>query len=534
MSKPRGSHSITHNKSNQKRSTLPLVMRLPLCPVHLIFFATLWLFFGVWYADVMYTAQQNSFFAPNEQLMQFVICRPWGLLWVAGRALLSLSHYPLLGALVPALLLTVGSWLTGYALRLTPKWRLLQFVPAAVYMAFVVHLGFDVYFQTETGKLLGIPLAYVLTLAVQALIIRTFSRKPVPAFFRCPKDESRRQNTLSLLMVLLIVGGSMVYGKVARPYVRTTAALQRQYDAQDWNGMNRTAHEANDHSARPIAAYYAIALSQQQLLNEQLFDLPYDYADLYLHSRDGSHDVGSDLYHAEGNLHAGLVQAAYYKAMEYLTMEGPTCHLLKLLTQAALLNGETTVAHKYLYILGQTPFESDFVQTYTDFADNPSTFEAQTWVKTIRQLEPSGDSFHTQYRMPLFLGYNIGLSEGRSFQALNNSIAACLYTKLMPDFLVRCQPLIGESLPTVVKDALATQARKNPQISQTFPQIQMNTLRYNGFLQSVAPTMKAREENVWKLYPQWAGYYPYYYYFGNLNATAKPTNQTNTDHKGVN
>ncbi len=524
------SKTIRNSSARHEALGLRLVKWCPALPV---FFVTLWLFFGLWYGDVMYVTQQYSFFAPDKMLMEFVWSRPWGLLWVAGRALLSLSHYPWLGALVPALLLTAGTWLTGYALRLTPRWRPLQYVPAAVYMAVVVHLGYDVYYQAETGMLLGIPLAYVLIVGLQSLIIRTFSRKPVPAFLSIPRDERPSQHAVSTLVVLLIVGGSLAYSAVARPYVRTTCRLQRLLHAQDWPAMVRTVHECGEQSARPIAAYYAIALSQQGTLNEHLFDMLYDYTDIYLHGREGNEDVGTDMYQTEGNFYAGLIQGAIYKGVEHLTMEGPTCYMLKLLTQAALLNGETGVARKYLHILGRTPFEGDFVRTYTAWADKPDELEAQAWVKHIRQLEPSGDSFHTLYRAPLFLGYNIGLTEGRSMQALEHSIAACLYTKLMPDFLVRCQPLMGQQLSTTVADALATQIRKEPQLSQMFPQIQMNVMRYQSFLKSVVPAMQNREEHVRELYPQWKGYYPYYYYFGNLNATAKPTT-TSTDHKGVN
>ena len=511
-----------------------VLQRIPLLPTPMVFFAALWLYAGWWYADVFKIAEQYSFFAADSTLMEFTWNRPYGLLWIAGRALLSLFHYPILGGAVWALLLTATSYLIGYALRLPARWRALQYLPAGLYLMVLAYQGFDIYYQNETGMIMGIPFCLFVVVALQSLIIRSFSRKNAPAFVGVPTDESRGQNLLGVATCLLLVGASMTVTEVARPYVRPTCRMQCQMWEKDWEGMRQTALDKAQHSYRPLAAYHAIALTQTGRIGENLFDILYDYDEIHLHNRNNVNDTGNDLYQVDGNYYAGLLQGAYYKAMEYLTMEGPSHYMLKRMAQIALLRNEKELARKYLHILDQTPFEHAFVEEYTRYLNDPEQLEALAETKYLRSVEPVDNSFHTMYRQPLFLGYNIAMSAGRSLNALQNTIAACLYTKLMPDAMMRIEPLTGRTLPQNFADAVGIRAHKNEQMMQLFPGMNMNVARYRGFLKSVSPMMKNRQEHVRELFPQFKGYYPYYYYFGNLKITEKKKEDTTNDHKGVN
>ena len=519
-----------------RRSTIKerLLHRIPLLPTPMVFFAALWLYAGWWYADVFKIAQQYSFFAADSTLMEFTWNRPYGLLWIAGRALLSLFHYPILGGAVWALLLTATSYLIGYALRLPARWRALQYLPAGLYLMVLAYQGFDIYYQNETGMIMGIPFCMFVVVALQSLIIRSFSRKEAPAFWSMPKDESQGQNLASVVTCLLLVGAAMTLTEVARPYVRPTCRMQCQMWEKDWEGMRQTALDKAHLSYRPLAAYHAIALTQTGRIGENLFDILYDYDNIHLHNRNKESDNGGDLYQVDGNYYAGLLQGAYHKAMEHLTMEGPTCYMLKRMVQIALLRNEKELAQKYLHILAQTPFEDAFVEEYTRYLNEPELLEALTETKYLRSVEPTNDSFHTLYRQPLFLGYNISMTSGRSLNALQNSLAACLYTKLMPNAMMRCEPLRGRTLPQNVADAVSIRAHKDNQLIPLFPGMNMNVARYRGFLKSVSGMMKNRQDHVRELFPQFKGYYPYYYYFGNLKITEKKNENTTNDHKGVN
>jgi len=43
-----------------------------------------------------------------------------------------------------------------------------------------------------------------------------------------------------------------------------------------------------------------------------------------------------------------------------------------------------------------------------------------------------------------------------------------------------------------------------------------------------------RAEHALELLPKWKGYYPYYYFFGNLKATKRKDNNAGTSNQGVN
>ncbi|MCM1109549.1 MAG: DUF6057 family protein [Clostridium sp.] len=524
----------THTAKNSRPADGNGTRRFPLLPAPLVFFICVWLFAGVWYADVFRAAEQYSFFAPDLTLMQHVWDKPYGPLWIAGRALLTLFHYPLAGGAVLALLLTLVSWLTGYNLRLAPRWRPLQYLPAMAYLGALVYGGLDIYYQAETGRIMGIPLCALAALAVPALIIRSFSRKPVPAFFTPPTDEPRRQNLLQNAVCLLAVACPMIYTAQLRPYVRVTARMQCQLDKQDWQGIIATAHDNAALSTRPMAALYAMALTQTGQITERLFDIRYEYEDLGLHNRTGNSDAGSDFFQTDANYYAGLLLAANRNAIEHLTMEGPTLHMLKRLTQIALMNGETEAALKYLHILNRTPFERDFVKRYMPMALHPERVEQDPEMACIRRVEPTQDIFLSMLREPAFLGYNIALTEGRSAEALHNSIAACLYSKLVPDAMKRCQPFTHTTLPRNIGDAMAIYARTDPEILQYFTGNEMTMPRYKAFLQAIAPFADNRLEHAPELFEKYKGYYPYYYYFGNLTAPTHKKDPNETEQKGVN
>ena len=91
------------------------------------FFLLSWLWSSWWMGDVLRIAYERSFFAADATLMHWLWQQSFGSLWILGRALLTLYRWPLLGGLLVALLLTAGSWLVGYSLRLPPRWQGMMF-----------------------------------------------------------------------------------------------------------------------------------------------------------------------------------------------------------------------------------------------------------------------------------------------------------------------------------------------------------------------------------------------------------------------
>ena len=127
--------------------------------------------------------------------------------------------------------------------------------------------------------------------------------------------------------------------------------------------------------------------------------------------------------------------------------------------------------------------------------------------------------------------YPADIAHGRQF---HGSSPMTRYGR-MPDFLMRCEALVGTTPPRSIAEGLVTQTTKNPAIMQAFPQLQMNVQMFRSFLQNVQPYMKDRARGGRELFDQYHGYYPYYYFFGNLKATRKSDNKEHaSSNAGVN
>lgn len=513
--------------------------RLQTALPHLTFFLLTWLWAGWWMGDIGHMAYENSFVAADATLMHWLWQQSFGGLWILGRMLLVSYHWPLVGGLLVAALLTAGSWLAAYCLRLPQRWRWLGFLPAGAWMTWVAWLGLNLFYQREPGRPFGVLLLAVLVCAIDAFIIWTFKSRRRKA---CRQEVAAKRSTgqqlkelapyaVTFAICLLL---PMAITHLRYPYARPVTRMQVQMMHQDWNGMAETARAHAHLSYRPLAAYYAVALVHNGHLADAMFDIRLDYDSLHLKDRSGHEDVGTNYYLIDCNLHAGLIRPATHRAMEQLTMEGPSLYVLKHLARLALLDGHWQLARKYLHIIDKAPLEHAFVEKYSAMVGHRDLVAADPEFNVLLRTVPTRDSFESMYEEPVFLGYAVDLTEGRSVEALTQSLMANLYSKRMPPFLMRCQPLVGSTPAPTIAQGLVTQVRKNPEILQAFPNLQMEMQRYTGFLQMVQPYMHDRARGGQELFDQYRGYYPYYYFFGNLKATRKPENKNASSSAGVN
>ena len=241
-----------------------------------------------------------------------------------------------------------------------------------------------------------------------------------------PKDESLAQNLSQVALVLALVVGTAAIGAWRHPYLCPLTRMEVQLLQKDYQGAVQTAQEHATLSYRPLAAYYAIALVHTGRLTEDLFQIRMDYDSLKVNNRSGFPDNGNKYYLSDCNYHAGLFRAAGHNAMEDLTMNGPTLYSLKHLTRLALLDGDWALARKYLFILQKEPFEKAWTEPYEAMVGNDEAVAADPEFALLRLTEPLHDSFESQYEQPCFLGYTATLMEGRSMEALTQSLMANL------------------------------------------------------------------------------------------------------------
>lgn len=559
-----------------------------------VLFVAVWLWAAFFYGPVLRVAREFSFWAPDDTLMYFMQGRPWGGLWLTGRALLMLYRWPVAGALLTALMVTLTTHLLGYCLRLKGWWKLLQYLPALLYLGLTAYAGFDLFFEGETGIFMGVAALCTLVMAVLALIIRSFSRKP----FRWPWQAEtwaenvpiRQRNAqigMMLAAALLPVACAMLITQTLRRDVRVVTRMQCELLAleqeseptgymQRWASMQDIARANTELSTRAIAAYYAMATVMRGEQGSRMFDIRLEYDDPWLHgfSRGSLASIfpeageaadslspktsvlqriassfgssAQNYYMPECDYHAGLAQTAIHHAMEEMTMNGPALRTLKLLTKCALLKGEWQVAEKYLRILQRVPFEGDFVRKYSAMVHHPEKVGEDLEMKTVRLTEPVSNPFENVFIQPVFLGYNAALTEGRSINALWNSLSVQLYTKSMPNFINRVTAQQGTPLPETYAQALCIYGVKHPEVLQHFPEAKMEDSRFADFIQDIKDQVKdengkdIRRERGPELFKKYhkslngRGYYPLYYYFGNLKATKKTSGSNNSSNGGVN
>ena len=507
-----------------------------LLPVVPLFFLVLWVWSAIYFGHVFRVCREYSFWVPGQDgQMDYLLSHSFGALWYIGRMLLQLFRYPWAGGLLLAAMLSMGSWLLGYALRLRGRWRWVQYIPALAYMAVLSYHGLDIFFEAETGRILGVPFVIFLVLSIWGVMIRSFSRKPTPAIVGIPRDETPRQNYLQLLVILAGVLGVVGYNEWKRPEVRVICRLMDAQYSQDWETIQRVARSNAEMSNRPMAAYYAMALVHTDQIATRVYDIRLDYDSLHIHGMDWHGNNASAMYIPEGSYHAGLIETSYHQCMEQMVMTGPTVRLLHLMVKCALMRDEWELARKYLRILSDVPFEGGFIRKYSAMVGKPDLVNADVEMAKLRLTEPIHDSFENQYQQPTFMGYNLALVEGRSMNALYNSLAVCLYTKVMPDFMMRLNPLVGTTPPDNFADGILLCRNKKEGIEKQFTGLNLREPRLDAYMKTVQPYMKDRARYARELFPRYKGYYPYYYFFGNLKATRKSQKGSNlSSMSGVN
>ncbi|MBO7069269.1 MAG: hypothetical protein J6W52_11455 [Bacteroidaceae bacterium] len=518
----------------QQAAAATVKRRRLLLPVLSIFFLLVWIWSAWYYGIVFHMSRECSFWVPDTRQMDFILSCSFGSLRYVGRALLMTYKYPWLGGFLMAFMLTLGTWLVGYCWRLKAKWRTIQYLPALLYMGTVTYYGLDIFFEAEAGYILGIPFLVLLVLVIWGIMIRSFSRKKMPVLIGIPADETLRDNFLQLAFCILGFAAIVTFNELKRPYVRVITQLASMEQEQDWQGIQKVARAHAWQSNRPMACMYAIALVHTDQIAYRMYDIRLDYDSLYIHGMDGSHNNGSNLYIPEGCYHGGFAESCMHFCMEQMVMEGPTLRLMKLYVKSALMRGEWEVCRKYLRILQDVPFEGSFCRKYGAMVGNESLVNADPEIAKIRLTEPLHDSFESMYQRPVFMGYNLTLVEGRSINALYNSLCVCLYTKLMPSFMERLEPIMGTTPPDIIADGILLASTKNPGLDKQFSGLNLRISRIQNFMNSVQPYMSDRPGHAYELFGKHKGYYPYYYFFGNLKATKKGYTSLSSSSSGVN
>ena len=489
-------------------------IRLPSVPPWILSFVLLWFFCAFVYGDVFYIAEQNSYIAFDKTVMRNVLDMNTGAFILTGRFLLLSFYYPLLGGFVMSLILTVSAWLLAYVLPLTGYRRLLALCLPFLYLAWLVYRGLNLYYHAEPGDIFSYPVLVLLVLAIIAVAVRLLAHRPMDLFWK--KEKTAGVNAANISLEILLFAGLVVFAMFFRENTRATTRMQCQMEESDWDGMIETALKV-EKPARSVCCYYCIALTQTGQIGTRLFDIRFQYPNMHAKTRDGEPDPTTEYYSADGDFYAGLINTSYHECMERCVIDGISVMRLKRMFYCALMNKECQLAYKYLNLISKMPFEGEFVAKNSALACSPSLVRKDRNLSLVADVMPVDDSFEQWYRTPLFIGYNVMLSSGRSVRALYNSLAACLYDKDLDAFYMRTLPLRGSVLPKNFEEAMVLYGFKHADRVKEF-QISPFSLQGAKTFLTDALEYKGqdRKDVYFKLCSQYLGFYPFYYYFENI------------------
>ena len=526
------SHPATKPATPTAASVQTPPRRLPAWVVYATGFTALFAFCTFTYGEVFSQIASQNYVTTDSEAMYYVRRLPLAWIYWPCRFLLLVFLNKWTGGCFMALILTLSAWLFDrLPLRLCPRGKAalygMGFLPVIALLSWMVFRGYNLWFRCEISTFLVWTVALLAASAIVATVALLLPGR------KCDKNApSCRLAAVPLCALLAIAAyaGLTWQAMVPGENVRITCAMQNRLAKGEWDEMAKLARSAHQ-PTRSIAAFYAIALVQQNQLLEHIFDIPFNYPELKL-DHVGGDDEGIN-YIATANLFAGITNSAYRSSMENLVMHGPRVNVYKRMAICAILNDEQALARRYLHLVGLMPFQQDFVKHFEPFVGHVDQMVKDPVFANIHHLYPQDPMFEQNCRHPIFLGYNAMLKRG-SDASLVTSIATIMYSKSLDNFLIRANVLQQkQSLPLSVQQAILIASMRRPGLLDKFPQVRDNEMlksQFKSFSNDVAPLvappgsdMETKKEAYRKmaevLRDDWLGTYYYYYYCGNINQT---------------
>lgn len=584
-----------------KKAKKPASSKLTLT-LSVVAFGVFWWLCSITLGDAFFLASQESYVSNSAMQMKALTDVDFGTLFYAARWPLALYKYPLIGGLLLASILVLTGFLTNRLLRLKTALQPLGYlVPAAVLTYFSLR-GFNIYYLNEQSKIFLFPTLLLAILAAlciaRQLLQRDAAPRLLPASVRkgliltigltvligiivsyatlpagCATalsagilvlglslilaiDTRKREEQASIKVIALgamltLCGGIglAVFADSQMNNVIVTGRCVRLLEEGKFEEMAEAALKAKRPS-RSVAAYYAIALEEQDYLLNALFDFTFDYPKIKFDTPERSDEYV--LFVADCNLACGLAAPAYHHAFERTVIEGIGTHRLKTMALSAIVMGEKELSKKLMRVLAKAPFTDDFVEQYSPMIDQPGLIEQNESLARIkkRNSELIDRAFEQNFQRPPFLGYSMHAMP-RSKEQFCNTIAAILYSKDLNAFMqiVHGFPENNIAMPQAVQEALTLCILTKPggealrtQFKNLDPQTEQRAM---AFLKDVKPIIdrqhKAAQAKGLKpdakgkynydeetdvankkemrdaLHDTWVGTYYYYYYCENNN-----------------
>lgn len=507
---------------------------LPLIPVIALLVSAIDL--GYW----IYILKQHGYWF-RETLGVLVVAL---LLWLQGasnqtlRNLLSsviaLSLYPFIGYYSFLALVCILVRRVIVTLRLTHAgWLLTTLIAlAALIVPPVITRSYST-IRIEDAYLAGFPMiesnfdcSWMLTLPFIVVALSLFALCICPLQKPLYKSSKRPWLIPSCIMLLLTF---MVFERNCgdRNY-HAEMRMYRQVEEFRWKEVLREIEEAGKAggSTRQMALCKDLAL-----LNTQRIDLMFKLSngDVDRVMRDS---CGAYMLYTSGPLLAlqhGMANTATRWTIENSVEYGLSVSSLKVLTLAALINGETQVADKYLTMLNLNLFQSSWVRRYGPIVANPSLIDQYPELAMMLILkdypvqEIHGDRGHVEAEIyqsfSNFVNFNMpAIQELGLYYAMREKNPLRFFTQLK--YYLQNNP--GQPVPPIFQEAAYLLQNIYPDqtagVHLNFsPEIKAGVDAFNQYAATHAREDMTQAEIGAILKPKFGHTYYWYYYFNHTN-----------------
>lgn len=424
----------------------------------LIFFVICWLFLWLSYGDVLYQLQDQSlwFFASLKEFQQLKI--NIDIFTYIARFCLTIFYFPILGALVLSIILSLIEFLTDKILRLKPLYYILSYVPSVALLFYICSHDSTIYLGHENSEIFKVLL---IALAVFVVIFL------VSLFFRQKRDNkldyqiSITYPVFYLCSFVLSVFFANLYAN-RNPEFNTICSLKYYTDQKKWGKVASIA-EKSDLSNKNIAGYHVLALAQMGQVGDRLFHVDYDFPIQKSFTKWDDIVYGSAICNPQLLFYAGLIQPTYHYSFEYFIIYGNFKGYLKMMAKSLVVNQDHILAKRMLDILARVPFEGDFVKKYSGYNQNPDQMKGDPELAPVIDIKQHFEDFEQGFGLPLVVNFYTRLGvKNISQRAQDLALASCLYYKNLQLFAYKCAILMKRnSVPKHFQEAIAMIAAAN-------------------------------------------------------------------------
>lgn len=427
--------------------------------------------------------------------------------------LMTCIFYPLIGfyALISILLIAIYEIITSWKAKQSFILLVVSLLTVWCIPLFYYHFVYDV---SNVAYLYFYGMLYPVVVLPVLLFL-------LPAFHKIKKPDEATAKTLILNILAWIVCLLIVVVFTYRDKnFDMQLGMERALGKNDFDKILKIADENKDVIPnRAIVQYRNIALFRKGQLLDKMFTYPNGSAE---YKSDSLASVTIMVAHSVF-YHSGRINFSYRWAMESVTKQGLSAEHLKYMAKAAMFNGETKLAEKYLNTLKQTLFHKKWAEENIAFLYNRNLFEQQEEYKKIYLLTDydensweNSDNVETSN-----LNFYSRLTSGTR-EMFDYSIAATLTLKDIRLFMNRFQVFLkingNNKIPTHLQEAAMLFADlEKYQFADHVKFDQHIVNRYKDFHRMVNTigADKMNEENSKRIQSKFGNTYWYYYFFSN-------------------